>query len=181
MADTARTRAEILALLANNISGDISPQDMRDVVVSLLHARGEIAITTPAATVVAAMNTWYPVLGTWTLTAATSGEGFDEPNNGQIRYTGAPARITFATATFSFESASGPIVTEWALAKNGTVIDESIMEHYSLGAGVPLGLASAALISMDTNDYLTLVVRNTTDTANITASYAAIVCDAMLQ
>ncbi len=34
MADTKRTQTEILALLADNITGDISPQDMRDSVVS---------------------------------------------------------------------------------------------------------------------------------------------------
>jgi hypothetical protein len=35
MPDTERTRAAILALLADNTTGDISPQDMRDTVVSL--------------------------------------------------------------------------------------------------------------------------------------------------
>ena len=34
MADTKRTQTEILALLADNVSGDISEQDMRDSVVS---------------------------------------------------------------------------------------------------------------------------------------------------
>ncbi len=36
MADTARDKAALLALLADNTSGDISPQDMRDVLVSIL-------------------------------------------------------------------------------------------------------------------------------------------------
>lgn len=35
MADTARTRAALLTLLADNVSGDISPQDIRDMLVSL--------------------------------------------------------------------------------------------------------------------------------------------------
>ncbi len=34
MADTKRTQTEILALLADNVTGDISPQDLRDSVVS---------------------------------------------------------------------------------------------------------------------------------------------------
>jgi hypothetical protein len=34
MADTKRTQTEILALLADNVTGDISPQDLRDAVVS---------------------------------------------------------------------------------------------------------------------------------------------------
>ena len=35
MADTQRTEAAILALLADNSTGDISPQDMRDAIVSM--------------------------------------------------------------------------------------------------------------------------------------------------
>jgi hypothetical protein len=51
MVDTVRTRAEILALLADNISGDISPQDLRD---SYVTANAEIdgklsAIVAPRA------------------------------------------------------------------------------------------------------------------------------------
>jgi hypothetical protein len=34
MTDTVRTQSEILALLADNTTGDISPQDIRDMVVS---------------------------------------------------------------------------------------------------------------------------------------------------
>lgn len=36
MADTQRTRAAILALLADNVTGQISAQDMRDVIVTLM-------------------------------------------------------------------------------------------------------------------------------------------------
>ncbi len=36
MAQTERTYAEILAILADNVTGDISPQDHRDVVASML-------------------------------------------------------------------------------------------------------------------------------------------------
>ena len=35
MADTIRTRAELIALLPDNASGDISPQDLRDFLISL--------------------------------------------------------------------------------------------------------------------------------------------------
>ena len=35
MVDTVRTRAAVLALLADNSTGDISPQDVRDAIVSM--------------------------------------------------------------------------------------------------------------------------------------------------
>ncbi len=40
MADTKRTQTEILSLLADNTSGAISPQDMRDTVVSMRANQG---------------------------------------------------------------------------------------------------------------------------------------------
>jgi hypothetical protein len=42
MADTSKTLAQILALFANNTSGDISPQDLRDFVVSVMGGYGAI-------------------------------------------------------------------------------------------------------------------------------------------
>lgn len=44
MADTVRTIEDILLLLANNTSGDISPQDIRDAVVSLEALSPTVAI-----------------------------------------------------------------------------------------------------------------------------------------
>jgi len=40
MVDTARTQAALLALFADNTSGDISAQDARDMIVSVLAATG---------------------------------------------------------------------------------------------------------------------------------------------
>jgi hypothetical protein len=38
MADTQRTRAQILALFADNVTGQISPQDLRDFVVTIMES-----------------------------------------------------------------------------------------------------------------------------------------------
>lgn len=45
MVDTIRSLADLLALLADNSSGDISAQDVRDVVVSLHGVYGEMYVT----------------------------------------------------------------------------------------------------------------------------------------
>jgi hypothetical protein len=44
MADTQRTQAALLALLADNITGDISPQDIRDFLVSVSGGYGSIFV-----------------------------------------------------------------------------------------------------------------------------------------
>jgi hypothetical protein len=38
MADTQRTRAQILALLADNVTGQVSAQDLRDVIVTIMES-----------------------------------------------------------------------------------------------------------------------------------------------
>ena len=45
MADTIRTKAAILALLADNASQDISPQDLRDAIVSIFGVYGFLYVT----------------------------------------------------------------------------------------------------------------------------------------
>jgi hypothetical protein len=181
MVDTARSLTEIQTLLADNTSGAISPQDVRDMLLSVVHARGEIAITSSAETSILLVDTWYPVAGTWTLTTATSGEGFDMSTNGQLRYTGTPDRIVFVNATVSFESAVAAKTFEFALAVDGTVIDESIASHYGSGPAVPLGFAAQALLSLSTNQYMTLMVRNRTDDTNLTVMFGAVVADGSIK
>jgi len=63
MSDTVRTRAQILSLLGDNSAGDISPQDLRDAIVSLFGVYGVIygvdnttAQTLAAATPVKLIN-----------------------------------------------------------------------------------------------------------------------------
>ena len=53
MVDTARTLAALQALLADNVAGDISPQDLRDFLVScaLITGTGELGGTAAAPTV----------------------------------------------------------------------------------------------------------------------------------
>jgi len=46
MADTIRTKAQVLALMPNNNSGQISPQDMRDFIVSIYDAVSALSTRT---------------------------------------------------------------------------------------------------------------------------------------
>jgi hypothetical protein len=61
MSDTQRTRAELLALLADNASGAISEQDLRDVLVSVLGGYGHLFFFTKNVTANIATQT----LSTW--------------------------------------------------------------------------------------------------------------------
>ncbi|MCK5639680.1 MAG: hypothetical protein KAJ19_02740 [Gammaproteobacteria bacterium] len=56
MADTIRTRAQLLALLADNQTGDIGAQDMRDILVSLMGVYGGILDTVNTSTQTVALG-----------------------------------------------------------------------------------------------------------------------------
>lgn len=58
MADTQRTLAAALALLADNTSGDISPQNLRDVVVSLFNNAGEMRLNATGFSGAAGTGSW---------------------------------------------------------------------------------------------------------------------------
>lgn len=61
MADTVRTLASALALIADNLSRNISPQDLRDVVVSTYGVYGEIYIAN-GSTAQGSIGTTYTVI-----------------------------------------------------------------------------------------------------------------------
>ena len=124
MVDTARSLAALQVLLADNVSGDISPQDVRDLLVSVVPAQGGLAITTPAETVITNAD-WYPISGVWDLNPLTD-TGFVEAANGQLQYTGTPTRIATATGTIS-PAAGKDKEFEFCIAKNGTPLNLSLI------------------------------------------------------
>lgn len=180
MADTARGVTALQALLADNSNGAVSPQDVRDMLVSLVPAHGELTITASGLTTVSVLNTWYNVSGTWTLTATFS-DDFDEPAEGRLRYIGTPTRTAFVIATISTTAADNNQVIEWGIAKNGTIISESIISRKQ-GTGADVGaLAVQAITTLATNDYLTVQARNTTSTGDLTARYCSLIVEAVIQ
>ena len=167
MADTQRLLSTILGLLANNATGDISPQDVRDMVVSLFNGHGEISITVAAATAVAAQNTWYPVSGTWAL--SDEAVNWDNPSVGRLGYTGPAKRCCHIACTVSITSPSNNITYEWCIGLNGVPITPSILRQKIGTAGDTQSTAVHAFIDVDNGDYLELMVRNITDAADPTA------------
>lgn len=180
MVDTARSVAALKVLLADNETGDISPQDIRDLLVSLVPSHGELAITTAIETTINTVDVWEQVDGVWTLTAATSDE-FEEAGNGQLRYTGTPTRIGLVTACLTATAAGNNKYTEWAIAKNGTVIPTSQIARFVATGADSGAVAVQALTSLSTNDYVSVFVKNETDDVNLTAAYGSLIVWAHIQ
>lgn len=172
MADTPRTIPEIQTLLADNSAGAISPQDHRDELVSLQIKYGEIHISTPAATTIANTTDFVDVAGTYTL---GENQQFDMNTNGQLRYTGTPTIEVFVVGTLSITVAGNNNVIHTELRLTGVDIAGADADRFvSTGADVG-SVAVVGIVSMATNDHLTLAVRNATATDNVTGTEGHIV------
>jgi len=58
MAETPKVLSALLAQLPDNTTGLISPEDIRDAVVSLFPSRGQLDLTATAQTTFATTNTY---------------------------------------------------------------------------------------------------------------------------
>jgi hypothetical protein len=165
MADTRRTLAALLTLFANNTTGQIGAQDLRDFVVSSHPAHGEIDITVAAETTINTVNVWENSAGTFTLAEGTD---FDMNSNGQLRYTGPSTEQVDVNVHISMTAAANNKIWDVGVGLNGTIVPYSFSRHkVSTGADIS-SVASSVILTMVTNDYLTIMVRNTTDDTNAT-------------
>lgn len=165
MADTARSLAELQTLLADNISGAISPQDLRDFLVSVTPPYGAMSRNVASATTIVTPGTYYKAAGT---TTVGNVRNMDMPTDNRLRYTGVSPRHFHIAVTVAMTTASVNNVVGLKIAKNGTVIDSSITRRY-VTTGADIG--STALhgdIVLSTNDYLELWVTNESDTDSVT-------------
>lgn len=172
MADTARSLSAIKALLADNTTGGISPQDLRDTVETLTLTYGELYNSSGTATTISDTTSYFDIAGTWTLGQAA---GFDENTNGQLRYTGTPDIEVVTIGVASLTSAGNNDIVHLRLENSGTVITSSdSTQKLATGADVAT-LVSIGMTSMSTNDYITMAVRNETATDDLTASNAHLI------
>lgn len=166
MAQTQRLLSTIFDLLADNTTQLISPADLRDAIETLRNGHGEISVTSPGATTVAAVDTWYAAAGTFALTSPN--HNWTLENGNQLTYGGNSKRLCHIAMSFSMTCASSSQVLGVAVGKNGSVITPSIIRR-KIGTGSDVGAAAAhAFIEVEAGDYLQALVLNETSAANIT-------------
>ena len=170
MADTPRTLAQIQTLLADNTTGAISAQDLRDMLVSLENDHGEISITTAVETSIATKDVWAEVTEpTWALTAGTA-NNFSMDTNARLQYDGNQTRIFHVACSVSWVSAGNGKIYELAVGVDGSINIPSIVRR-KIAAGADVGSTAVhAMPAIASGSYLSLWVRNTTDTTNATIS-----------
>lgn len=169
MVDTIRTPAQILALFADNTTGDISPQDLRDFVVST-GVFGLIYVS-DGSTPQSVSSTPAKVTAFDTNSSLASGITEDQANARLTLGTNADGTfVVFAPISFSgtankvatFEIYKGGIAT-------GFKATRTISSGGSVGSTVVFGLVSASA-----GDNLELYVSTATDGNSITVTQAAL-------
>jgi hypothetical protein len=174
MPDTQRTTATIFSLLANNTAGAISPQDLRDALLSWRNGHGQIYVPAAAAAAITIANTNDYVEATtpaWTLSSGA--HLFDESGgNGRLTYTGVEPMVAHIACSISMTCGSNLQLTHWRLGVNATPDAASECQR-KIGTGTDSGSTALHLIATVTNgDYISLWCRNSTSAADVTLEVA---------
>jgi len=164
MAETQRSLAELLANLPDNITGLIDPEDIRDVLISLKPSHGSLFRNVAADTVIGTPGTYVKALGT---TTAGGLEDLTMPADNRLTFTGISPRHFHIVATVSMTASGSNKIVGLKIAKNGIVIDESVVRR-AITTGADIGaIALQADILMDTDDYVELWVTNESTATNV--------------
>ena len=175
MVDTVRTQNDLLTNLFqdNQINGSITPQDMRDLIISLTPSSATGKFDTPAATPITIAGIFYsPTSGTSSIVNGTA--DIDMPQAGRIRYIGVADRHFMLSVSITATVAGNNQDIRFQLTKNGTALPETIVAR-TWGTGADGGnLAMNTSTILATNDYIELQVSNDTSTSTVTITNGAI-------
>lgn len=170
MVDTARTKAAMATLLADNVSGDISPQDVRDLMESAAPPHGFMYFSSAAETTIGSAGVYVKAAGT---TAAQEETGVTVATTNRVTYDGALTRDFTIQVTVSVSLAAGGANDNIGIkiAKNDTPIDGSEIRRY-IGTATQTGaMACQWHVPMATDDYVEIWVANIDATANVTIDF----------
>ena len=170
MAETPKVLSALLAQLPDNTTGLISPEDIRDVVVSLFPSRGQLDLTATAATTFALTDTWYKLAGTTALDTSLGQDGFSQAANNELRATKAVNQVLLVTANVELLCASNNKTFGLTFAKNGTAITGIHVSALLANSNKGYGFSITALLPTAANDTISVYVRNETDTTSVTAT-----------
>jgi len=179
MVNTRRTEAQILALFADNAVGDVSPQDLRDYVVSTSphHALASFDRATPIATTIGTAGTYVKAAGNWDNATIVSNAVLEiasgTPN--RITYIGTDINPQHCIIQFNVSIDSGNNQeVHLAPAING-VLDESWEQQQIIAStNAPYSVSVIGHFILAPNDYVELWLTNVTSTSPVTITSGSI-------
>lgn len=171
MTQTPKILSALLAELPDNTTGDISPEDIRDCVVSLFPARGQLYHTGNGTTTFTGTGIYRPVTVSTTLDTDASSSDVSQPSNATLKMLKNVAQVALVNATLEVLPASNNQRYTFTFAKNGSAMPElAFTTYFGNLSGNPAGVFLSGLMPMTYNDELSVVVKNETSTASLTTS-----------
>ncbi len=169
MADTQRSQSELQVLFADNESGAITPQALRDFLESCHPSHGALHFTDPGTpTTITQASTFVVAANTASLQLA---HRYDQPASGRLRYTGRVVAHTLVHFAGSVTGAASNQVVRIALAINGIIQVPSYVRTKLGSAGDDQAIATHLLVDLNPNDYLEVWLANDTGANNITVEH----------
>lgn len=169
MADTRRSLSALQTALADNTTGAIAAQDIRDLLVSCAPPYGSMYISSSSATAIGGSGTYTKAAGT---TTSTNLKEFDMPASNRLRYTGTPDVHVHVAVSVSMTTASNNVVVGLRVGVNGSAAGTDAVASTvirKVGTGSDIGSTAVHFDTMlSTNDYIELFVSNNTSATNIT-------------
>lgn len=174
MVDTQRSLSDLLTTLFQDgqPDGSITPQHIRDLIVSITPAMGALYFSTPVETVIGSAGVKVKALGTTTPTLSL--HDVDMPQNNRLRYIGTVERHFVVDAAISAIIGGNNLTAEFQLCKSGVLLPETLMTR-AFGTGADHGsVALTTSVHMEPGDYIELFVSNESDTSGITITNGTI-------
>lgn len=177
MSETPRSLTELLTALADNTTAQITPEDIRDAVVSLYPSRGQIQLASGGSvtTTFVSSGTYVQVAGTTELDTDVCTTCVSMPANGVIEWEKAADQVLLANATLEVLPGGNNKRYTFTFAKNGIAIPGlAFTAFFGNLSGNPAGIFLSGLVPISQGDELSVVVKNDTDTTAITAQVLTI-------
>ena len=181
MADTRQSLTQLQALLADNTTGDISPQDVRDMLISLAPPYGGVSLSgNAAATTISVAGTF--VVTNWNSAGVeTNARVFTTSAGGRLTYTGTPStHVHVVMQATAFVTVGASKTISFTVFKNGTTQLPGILSFTTQGNSEVGPVAVHTDVMLATNDYIELWVTNETDTNAVTVQDAYVFAMGMI-
>lgn len=174
MAETQRTYAQVMALLADNTVGAISPQDLRDSLYSWYMPMGQIYMPAGSgvAETISSAGTYVELTSSGWL-AGDDAELFDmSAGTGRLTYTGTVPVMCHVALSLSFTTSSNNIVVKGRIGVNDTPSGVAEFQR-KIGTGSDVGSTAVHYIaSLTAGDYLSAWVTTASGTTDLTLQAA---------
>ncbi len=170
MPDVQRTLADLLTVqFPDGLgTGAIVAQTIRDLVVSLMPVYGAMAVTAAAPTTIATPGTYVKAAGGTGIPSGITLASFSSPAHNRLTYDGTVPVHCFVSGSVAISAGGANKKIGIKVAKNGVVIDESIVTRTLGSSGDVAALSIHAGVDLNPTDFVELFVTTITDTTSPT-------------